>query len=288
MRMVFGLVLVVGLGLAGFAVYMAQGYIKQTQAELARERATKKPPEPTVTVYVAKKALAYGDTLTKDDVMPIAWPKRALPKQAFTELKGKDSHALFVEGTDAPRIALRPIAQYEPLLTSNITKPGADAGITSRLSPGMRAFAIKVDVASGVSGFLRPGDHVDVYWTGKGGPGGGDLTRLIEAGVNIIAVDQNANADPTAATMIARTVTVEATQEQVAVLAQAQATGRLALSLVGLRDTSTAGKIEVDSKSLLGIQDQPVVEQKPEKKKVCTVRQRRGDKVIEVPIPCTN
>ncbi len=40
MRMVFGLVLILGLALAGFAVYMAQGYISQTQAELARERAT--------------------------------------------------------------------------------------------------------------------------------------------------------------------------------------------------------------------------------------------------------
>ena len=31
MRMVFGLVLVVGLALAGFAVYMAQGYMADLQ-----------------------------------------------------------------------------------------------------------------------------------------------------------------------------------------------------------------------------------------------------------------
>ena len=39
MRMVFGLVLVVGLALAGFAVYMAQGFISQTQSQLAAEQA---------------------------------------------------------------------------------------------------------------------------------------------------------------------------------------------------------------------------------------------------------
>ena len=43
MRMVFGLVLLLGLGLAGFAVYMAQGYISaQRDAELARERAARR------------------------------------------------------------------------------------------------------------------------------------------------------------------------------------------------------------------------------------------------------
>ena len=39
MRTVFGLVLVVGLALAGFAVYMAQGFISQTQNALDEERA---------------------------------------------------------------------------------------------------------------------------------------------------------------------------------------------------------------------------------------------------------
>jgi pilus assembly protein CpaB len=151
--MVFGLVLIVGLGLAGFAVYMAQGFISHTQAELARERAARKPPVPMVSVFVAKKDLAYGDTLTPDDVVAIAWPKAALPATAFTELKTKDpkdTRALFVEGSDAKRTVLHKIAKFEPILVSNVTKPGESAGITARLAPGMRAFALKVNVASGV------------------------------------------------------------------------------------------------------------------------------------------
>ena len=41
MRLIFGLVLIMGLGLAGFADYMTQGYISKTQTELARERAAR-------------------------------------------------------------------------------------------------------------------------------------------------------------------------------------------------------------------------------------------------------
>ena len=51
-------------------------------------------------------------------------------------------------------------------VTTRQLEPGQDAGVSSRLSKGMRAFAIRVDVATGVSGFLRPGDRVDVYWSG--------------------------------------------------------------------------------------------------------------------------
>ena len=41
MRMVFGLVLLAGVALAGFAVYMVQGYVNAYQDQLARERAAR-------------------------------------------------------------------------------------------------------------------------------------------------------------------------------------------------------------------------------------------------------
>ena len=280
MRMIFGLVLVVGLALAGFAVYMAQGYISQTQAELAQERAASAKAGPLVEVYVVNKPLAYGDALTRDDVQKIYWPQNALPDRIFT-----DEALLFPVGAPGPRYILRQMEKYEPLLAVKVTEPGQDAGLTSRLAKGMRGFAIKVDVASGVSGFVQPGDKVDVYWTGSNG--GSEMTRLIETTVKIIAVDQISNSDRSTTATVARTVTVEATPQQVARLAQAQATGRLALALVGSNDASVAGLIEVDSQSLLGIEQQ-VVDAAPPAPRVCTIKTRKGAEVTEIPIPCTN
>jgi pilus assembly protein CpaB len=157
----------------------------------------------------------------------------------------------------------------------------------------MRAFALRVDVASGVSGFLRPGDRVDVYWTGKveTGPSGqvrSDVTKLIEAGVHLIAVDQTASGDLDGA-LVARTVTVAASPQQVAALAQAQTTGRLSLSLVGNGDDVVAEAIEVDQYRLLGIeQDAAPVRVEKKEKKVCTIRTRRGAEVVDIPIPCSD
>ncbi|WP_111733384.1 Flp pilus assembly protein CpaB [Roseovarius amoyensis] len=287
MRLVFGLVLILGIGLAGFAVFMAKNYIQQYQAELAQERANRDPGIDTVDVYVAAKPLKYGQKLDMDDVRLTPFPRMSLPEGVF-----QVKEVLFPEGPAAPRRVLRAIERNEAILAVKVTEPGEEAGITSQLGPGMRAFAIKVDVSSGVSGFLRPGDRVDVYWTGKSGQpvlegrGSGGVTKLIETNVRLIAVDQVANTDITEA-VIARTVTVSATPQQVASLAQAQSTGRLSLSLVGAEDDSVAQAIEVDQRSLLGIEAQ-VIEAAPAKKEVCTVRTRRGAEVIETPIPCTN
>ena len=103
-----------------------------------------------------------------------------------------------------------------------------------------------------------------------------------------MAVDQTSSADRSGA-QVARTVTVEVTPQQVANLAQAQATGKLSLSLVGLTDDTVAEAIEVNQRSLLGIEEeQRTVEAAPEMERVCTIRTRRGADVVEIPIPCTN
>lgn len=287
MRAVFGLVLIVGVALAGGAVLMAKNYIEQHQAALARERANGQGSVPTVPVFVAAEQLVYGQRLTKDKVRLINWPQNALPEGVFT-----DGAVLFPSDTDKDaRFVLRTMEANEPLLTVKITEPGQDAGITSRLEKGMRAFAIRVDVASGVSGFLRPGDHVDVYWSGKPPSGRrddqrGEVTRLIQTNIELIAVDQSAGTGSAEAT-IARTVTVTARPEQVAALAQAQSTGRLSLALVGTEDDTVASLVEVDQRTLLGIAEveAPV---RAEEERICTIRNRRGAEVVEIPIPCTD
>lgn len=289
MRIVFGLVLIIGIGLAGFAVYMARSYIEGYQAQLEQERQQRAPNIETVDIYVATRALKYGEQLGPDAVRLTAFPAASLPEGVFT--KAED---LFSKGENVPRIVLRGIEANEAILAVKVTQPGEEAGIASQLKRGERAFAIKVDVSSGVSGFLRPGDRVDVYWTGSVGGGNlrtegnstGEVTKLIDTGVRLVAIDQVANTEMTE-TVIARTVTVAATPQQVAALAQAQSTGRLSLSLVGAMDDSVSEAIEIDQKRLLGIASATVVEKAPEEQ-TCTIRTRRGAEVIETPIPCTN
>jgi len=293
MRAVFGLVLIVGVALAGGAVYMARNYISEYQAQLARERLAaqealanaKVDVVPTVGVIVSNRGLKYGEPLTQEDVRIVEWPETAVPEGSFTDMA-----VLFPEIANGDRFVLRTMEKDEALMQVKVTEPGEPAGLTSRLEKGMRAFAISVDVASGVSGFLRPGDIVDVYWTGslRGTIQGadGEITRLIQTNIQLIAVDQTTGSDVTGTT-IARTVTVAATPEEIAALAQAQNTGRLSLALVGVQDETVASAIEVDQNKLLGIKEK-APEVQPVQEKVCTIRTRRGGETVTTEIPCTN
>ena len=287
MRAVFSLVLVVGLALAGFAVYMTQRYFSQSQAELNFERDLRAKTGKLVEVYAVNKVKKYGEVLTKDDVQVVYLQESALPDHPF-----KTAEALFPAGTKDLRFVSRQIEKFEPILAENVTEPGKPAGLTSMLEAGETAFAVKVDVASGVAGFVQVGDHVDIYWTGSPTGSvsgtGGEMTRLIETGVRVVGVDQQSD-NSTASKTVARTVTLAAARQDVARLTQAAATGRLNLALVGTSDTSVVGKIEVDSNQLLGITPEQAAAT-PVAAKVCTIKTRKGSELVDtqIQIPCTN
>lgn len=284
MRAIFGLVLIAGMGLAGFAVYMVKGYMSDQNAALAAERARASQVIKTELVYAVNKPVAYGERITPDMLVQVAVGQAHVPEGVF-----RTEDEIFTQGTDVPRMAVRAMEKFEPILAIKVTEPGQVAGITTSLQAGMSAFTINVDASSGVSGLLRPGDRVNVYWTGILPTSNRRITRLIDTGVQLIAVDQST--DPNrVGTEVARTVTVQVSPQDVAELQQAQTSGKLSLALVGTNDDTIASVIEVDQRSLLGIElEEPKVEQEvAEAPEVCSIRQRRGAEVVVTPIPCTN
>lgn len=273
-------ILGVGIALAGFGVYMAQTYVSNTQAALAAAQAAARNTGPaptldTVQVAVAMRPLRYGEPIGPGDVRMVDWPANAVPPGVFSSIDA------IVPDPSRPRVALRAMEPMEPVLAMKVSQPGQPAGIAAILTPGMRAFTIRVDQNSGLSGTLRPSDTVDIYWTGRGVEGG-EITRLLSASVRIIALDENADQDRNF-NGVPRSITVEAEPEMVASLAQGQSTGRLSLSLVGLDDVAEMRPIQVDGRSLLGMETRAQVVAE-----VCTVRTRRGAEVVMIEIPCTN
>jgi pilus assembly protein CpaB len=275
MRLIFGLVLLLGIGLAGFAVKIAMERFEQYQTALAQQQ---QAIIPTTQVYVVNRQLRYGERISAADLQAVRWPADFVPFGAFTTLDD-----IFPEGDEELRTVLRTMEQHEPLLATKVTAPGEDAGVASRLEQGMRAFSMRVDVVAGVSGFLRPGDRVDVYWTGAGRTGE-SVTRLIRSNVQIIAIDQIADNDRNNPT-IARTITIAAPPQEIAALTQAQASGTLTLALVGINDETETQTVEVSRDALLGEREE--VAAAPEAPEICTVRNRRGADVVVTQVPCT-
>lgn len=275
MRIVFSLVLVLGVGLAGMAAWKTSDYINSTKA---REEAALRQIVPTVPVFVANKELPFGHVLTKKDVALINWPKNALPENVFT-----DPAILFHADEEKQRTVIRQMEKFEPLLASKVTEPGEDGGVNTRLAQGMRAFQISVDPRNSVAGLAQIGDRIDIYWSGNAAGLSdqvqGEITQLIESGVTIIALSDSSRGN-------ARSMTIEASPQQVARLTQAQMTGRLAISLLGVTEEGQSQALDVDRRALLGYEKAEQAQQ--EAAKVCTIRTRRAGEVVEIPIPCTN
>ncbi|MFQ1699127.1 Flp pilus assembly protein CpaB [Loktanella agnita] len=277
MRAVFGLVLLVGMGLAGFAVYMVKGYFDSQSVALERERQRSASAIVTVDVYAPNRVLTYGDVLTPEDVKIIQYAREYLPEGTF-----QTEEQLFSAGPEIPRVVTLPMQINEPILMSKVTEPGASRGLTALVDPGMRAFPISGRVASGF-GALRPNDRIDIYWTGRL-RNGREVTNLLKSGLEIIAVtgdDARGNA---------QNVVVQVTPEEVALLTQADNSGSLTLSLVGSGDVSTAEAITVDTSAITGEED-VVVEQAPEPEpeaQVCYRTERRGTERVQIETACTD
>ena len=280
MRAVFALVLVVGMGLAGVAVYMIQGYMAELEGALRQEQAFNAKAGKLVEVFVFAKPKKYGDPLAEEDVVAIYWPEQSLPETIF-----RDKAVLFPENADGPRYIMRSTEAFEPVLGSRVTEPGQLASLTSKLEKGKRAFAIKVDTNSGISNFVKPDDYIDILWTGGVSGVEGGMTRQIESAVLVIAVDNQLNEGQATAGTVAQTVTVAATPEQVARLAQAQATGKLTLSLAADATEIAEGTIETDTNTMLGIVEEVVApEVIVEEEKKCYAKQRSGGQLIETDV----
>ncbi len=275
MRLVFLLVLIVGFGVAGFAVYLAMQQFSNYEKQLDIARNTS--PIKLTRVFITKVPLTYGQTLRESDLDVVQWPAKGVPKNAFTDI----NVLIGPEGNDKVRTVLRQLDAGEVITSTKVTKLGEDAGVAAQLEKGMRAFALRVDVASGVSGFLRPGDKVDVYWSGN--LDREPITKLILENISLVAIDQKTEEQGNRAT-VARTVTVAVSPRVVGELIQAQSTGSLLLSLRSVsEEEESTGSIEVTQRDLLDIKERRV-----ERRRICTIVTRKGGEAVTIEIPCTN
>jgi pilus assembly protein CpaB len=195
---------------------------------------TRKPPADagvpiiaTTGVLVAIKDIPYGEKIVPELSRVVQWPADSVPADAII------THADLFEGPDAPRIALRPITANEPFLKAKVSGYGERPILSRKVAEGMRAFSVRINDVSGVSGFILPGDRVDIMLTRQLGDGGGrgDLaTDVILQNVTVLGIDQMSS-ETVDQPVIGKSATFEVTPEQAQKLALASQVGTLSLSL---------------------------------------------------------
>jgi pilus assembly protein CpaB len=183
---------------------------------------------------VAKVDLPWGNVLSPEQVEVKPFLADSIPPGAFSDVAA-------VNG----RVLRFPIGANELVLESRLapTQGAKGGGFAAVVTPKKRAMAVKVDKVVGVSGFLFPGDRVDVYVTltppqNKQGETPKILTKLIlenmlvlSAGAQLEEKSKKEKQTPV------DVITLEVTPEEGEKLALASMEGRVVLALRNYTDT---------------------------------------------------
>lgn len=212
-------------------------------------------------VVVTATDLTFGQKLDRAMLRKVRYPKDAVPEGAFSDI---DS---VVNQTTKVFMGAR-----EPVTAIKLSSRGG--GLSMLVRPNMRAASCEVNQVSGVSGFVLPGDRVDVLVTVDSHKSNEEaITRTILQNIEVLASGQKTEQRDNKPITV-QTVTMLVDSPGAEKLAHAQYEGEVSLVL---RNPEDNDEVEVDALStgdLLG-----------KKKKATPRRTYRRSKPKSTPTP---
>jgi pilus assembly protein CpaB len=183
----------------------------------------------TVPVTVAAVDLPWGMVITRETTKTVPYLKDNLPTGSFSE-------PAFIDG----RTVLYPVKANEPILASRLAPIDIKGGgVAAVVSPGKRAMAVKVDKFVGVSGFIHPGNRVDVLvaLTGQGKIQSPVAKTVLENVLVLATGSEIEQAEKKEKAVPVDVITLEVSPEEAEKLALATKEGSLQMALRNFTDT---------------------------------------------------
>jgi pilus assembly protein CpaB len=179
-----------------------------------------------VPIVVAAEDLQWGTQIRPEMIKTSPFLKESLPAGHFIRTKDLND-----------RVIIAPINKGEPVvehrLAPNSIKTG---GVSAVLKSGKRAVAVKGDKVMGISGFVNPGNRVDVLATLRDPKTKIDKTKVVLENIPVLAtgtkVQQNEKGDPAPVDVYTLEVSVAEAEK----LALAASEGRLQFALRNITD----------------------------------------------------
>ncbi len=180
-----------------------------------------------VPIAVAAVDLAWGTKLTPEMITSSPFFEESLPVGYFTspaELKD--------------RVLIAPLKRGEAIVQHRLAPEDVKTGgVSAILAPGKRAIAVKGDKVIGISGFINPGNRVDVLVTLKDPRHKEEKTKMVLDNVLVLAtgtqIVKNDKGEPAPVDVY----TLEVTPADGEKLALAASEGKLQFALRNLIDS---------------------------------------------------
>lgn len=247
----------IALVMASGTALLLKGYLKSQRGatQVTASKAPKAKPKPAMEILVAAKPLPAGHLIKPGDLVWRAWPRKGrMPayivkppppkpgkpppaKSAANGQAAKPAPANPLVGLNGAVVRFG-IAAGEPIVAGRVVKPGTRGFMAAVLRPGMRAVSVPINSTSGISGFIFPGDRVDLIVTHSVKVAGAQLStskvsETVLTGIRVLAIDQRVD-DQNAKPAIGKTATLEVTPKQAEIIAVAVQIGSVTLSLRSL------------------------------------------------------
>jgi pilus assembly protein CpaB len=199
---------------------------KWLQSRTAPKETVKVASE-AVPVVVTAADLPVGTKLKREMLRTSPYFKESLPA-------GYRSDPAAIEG----RVTVLPLTQNEPVLEVQLAPESVTTGgVSAALKPGKRAIAVKGDKVIGISGFVQPGNRVDVFVVLTDPRTKTEVSKLVLENIPVLAtgteIQNNADGKPAPVDVY----TLEVDPEQGEKLALAAAHGKLQFGLRNVIDT---------------------------------------------------
>ncbi len=271
------LIVAIITGLAGVA--LVSQYIRQREQELEKRYAGFRN---TVKVIVAKEDIQEETVLDASML-----DQRAIPEPFVQPYATSDSNAV------VGKLTAVQIAKGEQILTTKLGIPGSRKTLSAKMEPGKRAVTIGIDAISGVGGFLRPGDRVDLLgvFTIPTPQGSQALTVTLLQHVLVLAVGQEVVDQPPSAKAHGAgagegpmVVTLALSPQETEMVLFAREQGKLQLSLRPKADKAVVDLPPFSMNTLAGLinpaSNQPKAPEAPKQKEVEVFRGLKREVVI--------
>jgi pilus assembly protein CpaB len=177
----------------------------------------------TQEVAVSTTYLPMGTVLKKPMVKTIPFLKGSLPEtEVFTD-------ASLLNG----RVLISPVNANEPILKSRLAPDSVSGGgVAAIVDPNKRAMAVKIDKVSGVSGFIHPGNRVDVLVSlNKLDKKRTPVTKIVLQNILVIATGTEIQQKDKEKATSVEVITLELTPDESERLALATSQGKIQLAL---------------------------------------------------------
>lgn len=207
-----------------------------------RELVSAQIPDETVQVMVAARTLHQGETITTEMLTLKDLPPDYVPDSVLRQMDQAIG-----------RVPRERVLKGEFIREERLADPEAGLGLNAIIPRGMRAVSININSGSAVSGFLNPGNYVDVLVTLPGDEEREPQTVTLLQAVTVLAVNNRIGGGQEVATDKARpSVTLAVTPEQAEKLTHAVAQGTVTLTLRNDIDVTEQDQHGVASSQFLG------------------------------------